>query len=107
MTKAGIRVRSKAEKIIADYLTESGIRFIYEPVLKVGGHIIRPDFYLLDYDLPYEHFGLRTEPYLRAAARKIERYRQAGVTFVYTTFADEEDIEEAIVDKLAAATLPL
>ena len=34
MTHAGFRVRSKAEKIIADCLTQGGIRFLYEPVLR-------------------------------------------------------------------------
>ena len=34
MTHAGFRVRSKAEKIISDFLTQSGFKFLYEPVLK-------------------------------------------------------------------------
>ena len=107
MTKAGIRVRSKAEKIIADYLTEGGLRFLYEPILRVGNHLMRPDFYLLDYDLPYEHFGLGTADYLRAVQLKMARYRAAGIPFIYTTFEDETDIEDVFVDKLAAATLDL
>jgi hypothetical protein len=107
MTKAGFRVRSKAEKIIADYLTESGIRFVYEPHLRVGAQMMRPDFYLIDYDLPYEHFGLDTADYLQGAARKMARYRAAGIPFMYTTFRDEPDIEDVIVDKLAEATLDL
>lgn len=46
MTQAGFRVRSKAEKIIADFLTKSGLRFVYEPRLRVAGVLMRPDFYL-------------------------------------------------------------
>jgi len=68
---------------------------------------MRPDFYLTDYALPYEHFGLNTEPYLHAAELKITHYHQAGVPFIYTTFRDEPDIEDVIVDKLAEATLDL
>jgi hypothetical protein len=105
MTKAGFRVRSKAEKIIADYLTQGGIRFSYEPVLQVGGQVMRPDFYLLDYSLPYEHFGLDTADYLRAAETKIARYYRARMPFIYTTFLDESDIEDVFVDKLAEATI--
>lgn len=107
MTQAGFRVRSKAEKIIADFLTQSGLDFLYEPVLSVGAASMRPDFYLTQYALPYEHFGLNTEPYLRAAELKIARYHRAGVPFMYTTFHDEPDIDDVIVDKLAAATLDL
>ena len=38
---------------------------------------------------------------------KLARCYQAGVPFMYTTFSDEPDIEEVIVDKLAEATLDL
>lgn len=107
MTHAGFRVRSKAEKIIADFLTKSGLRFLYEPPLRVAGVFMRPDFYLIDYALPYEHFGLRSADYLRAAELKIAAYHRAGAPFMYTTFNDEPDIEDVIVDKLAEATLDL
>lgn len=107
MTHAGFRVRSKAEKIIADFLTKSGLRFIYEPPLRVAGVFMRPDFYLTDYALPYEHFGLRSADYLRAAELKITAYYRAGALFMYTTFNDEPDIEDVIVDKLAEATIDL
>ena len=107
MTRAGFRVRSKAEKIIADFLHLEKLAFLYEPLLQVGRHRMRPDFYLTEYALPYEHFGLNTESYLRAAELKLARYHRAGVPFMYTTFHDEPDIEDVIVDKLAAATLGL
>lgn len=105
MTQAGFRVRSKAEKIIADYLTKNGVRFVYEPVLHIGNQIVRPDFYLIDYDVPFEHFGLDNEAYLRAAANKIQRYQEAGIRFIYTTFRDETDLEDAIVDRIASMVL--
>jgi hypothetical protein len=68
---------------------------------------MRPDFYLTDYVLPYEHFSFRSEDYLRAAELKIAAYHRAGVPFMYTTFNDEPDIEDVIVNKLAEATLDL
>jgi hypothetical protein len=107
MTQAGFRVRSKIEKIIADFLSRSDLGFLYEPRLNLGTHIVRPDFYLTEYALPYEHFGLRTSDYIRAAEIKIAAYYHAAVPFMYTTFNDEPDIEEVIVDKLAEATLDL
>jgi hypothetical protein len=107
MTHAGFRVRSKAEKIIADYLSQGGIRFLYEPVLRLGDQLVRPDFFLSDYDLPYEHFGLNTTDYLWEAEAKIALYHRARMPFMYTTFLDEPDIEDVIVDKLAEATLNL
>lgn len=107
MTRSGIRVRSKIEKIIADFLTASDLTFIYEPRLKIGELFLRPDFYFTEYGLLYEHFGLNTSEYLQAAEAKIRSYHQAGIPFMYTTFNDEPDIEDVIVDKLALATLKL
>jgi hypothetical protein len=106
-TRSGIRVRSKIEKIIADFLTASDLTFVYEPQLKIGNLFLRPDFYFPEYGLLYEHFGLNTPQYLQAAEDKIRRYRQAKIPFMYTTFNDEPDIEDVIVDKLAGATLDL
>jgi hypothetical protein len=107
MTRAGFRVRSKAEKIIADFLHLEKLAFLYEPLLRVGRHRMRPDFYLTDHALPYEHFGLNTESYLRAAELKLARYHRAGMPFIYTTFNDEPDLEDAVVDKLVEAALDL
>ena len=106
-TRGGIRVRSKIEKIIADFLTASDLTFIYEPKIKIGNLYFRPDFYFPEYGLLYEHFGLNTPQYLQSAEAKIRSYQQAGIPFMYTTFNDETDIEDVIVDKLALATLEL
>jgi len=103
MTKSGVRVRSKAEKIIADYFSDHRIWFIYEMPLRLGGLCLRPDFYLPDYDIIHEHFGLEEECYRRAAEAKISQYQRHGIGFSYTTAADEGDIEEVLNRKLRAA----
>ena len=100
MTKSGVRVRSKAEKIIADYFTDHRIWFIYEMPLRIGGLCLRPDFYLPDYDMVHEHFGLDEEGYRRAAEAKISQYQRHGIGFSYTTAADEADIEQVLTMKL-------
>lgn len=96
-----------ARKQLVLETAQSGLKFLYEPVLNVGGVRMRPDSYLTDYVLPYEHFGLNTPAFLRAAELKITRYHEASVPFIYTTFCGEPDIEDVIVDKLALATLDL
>lgn len=106
-TRSGTRVRSKIEKIIADFLTASDLTFTYEPKVKIGNLFVRPDFYFPEYGLLYEHFGLNTPEYLQAAEEKIRSYQQAGIPFMYTTFNDEPDIEDVIVDKLALAILEM
>ena len=71
-------MRSKAEKMIADYLRDAEIDFKYEPVLDVRGIRMRPDFFLSAYNLPYEHFGINNRAYLSQAERKIGIYYGAG-----------------------------
>ena len=73
MTKSGVRVRSKIEKIIADFLTEHELRFVYEPVLDLGGFHVMPDFHLPDFNLCIEHFGLETTEYKASAEAKRAR----------------------------------
>jgi len=47
------------------------------------------------------------DEYCRAANQKISLCNRSGVRFIYTTFEDEAENEDTIVDKLAAATLSL
>lgn len=51
------RVRSMGEQEIADFLYDHRIKYVYEPVLKFPEKTIRPDFYLIDYDIFIEYFG--------------------------------------------------
>lgn len=60
---SGDRVRSFEELLIANYLTEYGVRFRYEsnyPVETADRQHsqYRPDFYLPEYDIYIEHFAL-------------------------------------------------
>lgn len=103
MTKSGVRVRSKIEKIMADFLWDQRIRFTYEPVLDLGGFHVMPDFYLEEFDLCIEHFGMETPEYKESAKAKIERYERFGVRVVCTYPSDEPDIEEVLTSKLRQA----
>lgn len=103
MTKSGVRVRSKAEKIIADCLFDHGVWFVYEMPLRLDGVCLRPDFYLPDYDMVHEHFGLEDERYRHAAQLKMQQYQKHRIRFSYTTAADEADIEQVLTKRLREA----
>ena len=81
-TKSGIMVRSKSERMIADFLTEHGIPFRYEAKLVVDGRAYYPDFTILCGDdtlLLWEHFGLMDQDeYFKHACEKIKAYRKMG-----------------------------
>jgi len=106
-TKSGIRVRSKIEKIIADFLFEQGIHFVYEPIANLGGFYLMPDFYLSDFEVVIEHFGMEDQKYQQSAQRKLGRYRQFKIRVVCTYPSDEPDIEEVLARKLREVGVPI
>jgi DNA helicase-4 len=89
-TASGIRVKSSGERAIADWLYANRIRFRYEEEIKVrnlrgNGTWRSADFYLPDYDVYWEHFGLWQDPeYQRKAKQKIAMYHEAGHRVICT-----------------------
>jgi DNA helicase-4 len=57
-TIQGERVKSVEELTIANFLYLNGIEYEYEKPYPYGEIMYRPDFYLKDYDIWLEHFGV-------------------------------------------------
>ena len=57
-TLKGERVKSVEELTIANFLYLNGIEYEYEKPYPHGQTMYRPDFYLTDYDIYLEHFGV-------------------------------------------------
>lgn len=100
--KAGVMVRSLSEKIVSDELYDRGIRYRYEPTvpyLKEDGEIgeLHPDFYLPDYDLYIEHWGIENNPKYESTKQFKEKiYKEQNKNVVGTTADDLKDISAAI-----------
>ena len=67
VTLTGQPVRSKGEKIIADYFTRHNIAYYYETTATANWFIFqtkisRPDFFLPQYNLFVEYWGLVDSP---------------------------------------------
>jgi hypothetical protein len=80
-TPGGVRVRSRAEYIIATKLEAAVILFAYEPRLpyrdKQGRtRFIHPDFYLYEHDLYVEYWGRDDPEYVESRRFKEEVYEQ-------------------------------
>lgn len=100
ITKSGHYVRSKAEKIIADYYYDNNIRFRYEPYLELD-YEMHPDFYLEDYDVYHEHFGItNNEKYQETCAKKLKQYKKHDKIVIVTTSEDEADIGRILNKKM-------
>lgn len=57
-TLQGERVKSVEELMIANFLYLNGIAYEYEKPYPHGNRMYRPDFYISDYDIYLEHFGV-------------------------------------------------
>lgn len=93
-TSLGVDVRSKTEKRIAEYFTRNNIEYVYEKTLRSKGwfnskKISNPDFYLPEYDVYVEYWGLVDAPdkkvknrYVREMKWKMKQYYENDVKFV-------------------------
>lgn len=101
LTEKGERVRSKSEKILADYFYRNNILYQYEKPLKLKGYgIVYPDFTLLSRktrkEMYWEHEGMMDQPeYARAAVAKIDSYQKNGIYIgenLIVTFETEKNV---------------
>lgn len=93
-TKLGVEVRSRAEQGIADYFDSIGLRYEYEREIETGIWIFTekvssPDFYLPDYDVYVEYWGMLNvendydrSKYTREMKYKMARYYDLGIKFI-------------------------
>lgn len=92
--KNGLRVRSKSEAIIVDFLLEYGIVFRYEcPLYLKGLGQIHPDFIVINKrtgeEIVWEHFGKMDDwKYANDMVKRVEAYHYNGFyegkNFIYT-----------------------
>lgn len=85
MTEKGERVRSKSEKIMADYFYRNGISYHYEKPLYLNGFgIVHPDFTFLSretgQEIYWEHDGRMDDAvYANNAVKKIQAYEENDI----------------------------
>ena len=84
LTEKGERVRSKSEKILADFFYRNGILYKYEcPLYLKRFGTVHPDFTFLSrktkQEIYWEHDGRMDDPvYAQNAVRKIQAYEENG-----------------------------
>jgi len=94
VTARGEEVRSLAERKIADYFSKHNIKYVYEQEAKAkflffDYKISTPDFYLPDYDVYVEYWGLvdaddswTRERYVKSMKRKMAIYYRNSIKFI-------------------------
>lgn len=110
LTEKGERVRSKSEKILADYFYRKNILYKYEKPLHLKGYgTVYPDFTFLSRktyrEIYWEHEGMMDkQDYARAAVRKIELYQinhiYPGDRLIITFETEQNVLNSKIIENL-------
>jgi|TARA_Y100000031_G_scaffold21356_1_gene22112 tetratricopeptide (TPR) repeat protein len=101
-TKTGHYVRSKAEKMIANFLFESNLIFQYNMAISwADKDDFKATFFIPKLDLYIEHFKFNNvKNYEKLMKWKIKQYDKKKKKLVCTTSEDEANIEETLKIKL-------
>lgn len=99
VTLGGEVVQSKPELRIANFLFKRGVRYVYE--MDIPG--ATPDFYLPDWNVVIEHWGMDHSRYREKRAMKTRLYRSRGYVLVETEKKDVPHLERVLESRLRAA----
>ena len=106
-TKDGTFVQSDGERRIAEWLAEHRIAYRYDERFRIlDGYAIRPDFYLPEYDLYIEYWGMDTADYKIGMLKKQQLYQQQGKKVISLYREDKPRLETLLAEKLADKRLP-
>ncbi len=104
--KDGTWVQSDGERLICEVLTAEGIRYRYDERFRIlDGYAIRPDFYLPEFDVYIEYWGMDTADYKIGMLKKQQLYQQQGKRLISLYPADKPRLRERLLEKLAQVPL--
>lgn len=97
-----VAVQSQGEKRIGDWLAKRGIAYEYDERFLIAKDTrIRPDFYLPEFDLYIEYWGMDTPEYVANMRRKRILYQQARRRLISIGWQDLDRIEQVLAEKLS------
>ncbi len=100
-TLDGTLVQSDGERRIAEWLSAKGIAYRYDARLRIiEGFQIRPDFYLPEYDVYIEYWGMDTPRYKAGMYLKQDLYMHAGKRLISLYPEDKTKLDQALGKKL-------
>ena len=102
ITTDGVTVQSRGEKKVADWLVAHKIGYRYDERYRIAGDaVIRPDFYLPEFDLYIEYWGMDTPEYLENKRYKQFLYQRAGKKLISLSYQDFDSLELILEEKLS------
>lgn len=100
--KDGSWVQSDGERLICEDLAAEGITYRYDERFRIlDGYAIRPDFYLAEFDVYIEYWGMDTADYKIGMLKKQQLYQQQGKKLISLHPADKPAMRARILEKLS------
>lgn len=97
-----VAVQSQGEKRIGDWLARNAIAYEYDERMIVAGDTrIRPDFYLPEFDLYIEYWGMNTPEYIENMRKKKFLYQRERKKLISLTYKDFSNLENLLQLKLS------
>lgn len=105
-----IQVRSFSERIISNFFVTHGIEFEYEKEIEIEGYHFKPDFYLPEFNIYLEHWGINrneqvpkwfsitSKEYVDRMNLKKRLYKSKGITLLETW--EFERFEDSLIHSL-------
>lgn len=99
--KDGSWVQSGGERLVCEALAAEGIGYRYDERFRIlDGYAIRPDFYLPEFDVYIEYWGMDTADYKIGMLKKQQLYQQQGKKLISLYPADKPAMRARILEKL-------
>ena len=100
-TRDGTWVQSDGERRICEILTTENIRYRYDERFRIlDGYAIRPDFYLPEFDVYIEYWGMDTADYKIGMLKKQKLYQQQGKKLISLYPKDKPRMRDLLMGKL-------
>lgn len=99
--KDGTWVQSDGERLICEALDAERIRYRYDERFRtLDGYAIRPDFYLPEFDVYIEYWGMDTADYKIGMLKKQKLYQQQGKRLISLYPVDKPVMAQVLLKKL-------
>ncbi len=100
-SRDGTWVQSDGERIICEVLDAENIKYRYDERFRIlDGYAIRPDFYLPEFDVYIEYWGMDTADYKIGMFKKQQLYQQQGKKLISLYPDDKPCMRDALLQKL-------
>ena len=101
-TEDGSMVQSLGEKRIADFLSSHRIAYTYDERIRIAGDArIRPDFYLPEFDLYIEYWGMDDPAYNENKLQKRILYQRTNKKLISLSYKEFDNLEDVLAEKLS------